>query len=76
MDVIVRSINNPVNVITALMSGLFIDLDKAIKIYNSTSTLLLVLVVVKVCFISNCSGLAKWIFILAARQTSDGRLFM
>ena len=32
MDVIFRSSNNPVNDMTALMSGLIDDLDNAIKI--------------------------------------------
>ena len=35
MDVIVRSNNNPVNDITALMRGVFNDLDKVIKTKNS-----------------------------------------
>ena len=34
-DVVVRSINNPVNDMTALMSGLTNDLDKDIKTKNS-----------------------------------------
>ena len=37
MDVIVRSNNNPVNDITAPMSGFINDLDKAIKIKSSKS---------------------------------------
>ena len=37
MDVIVRSNNNPVNDMTALMSGLINDLDKAIKSKRSKS---------------------------------------
>ena len=37
MDVIVRSNNNPVNDMTALMSGLINDLDKAMKIKSSQS---------------------------------------
>ena len=35
MDVIVRSNNNPVNDMTALMSGLINGLDKAIKTKSS-----------------------------------------
>ena len=35
MHVIVRSNNNPVNDMTAHMSGLINDLDKAIEIKNS-----------------------------------------
>ena len=37
MDVIVRSNSNPVNNITAPMSGLINDLDKAMKIKSSRS---------------------------------------
>ena len=37
MDVIVRSNNNPVKDITALMSGLINDLDKVMKIKSSQS---------------------------------------
>ena len=37
MDVIFRSNNNPVNDITALMSGLINDLDKFIKTKSSQS---------------------------------------
>ena len=37
MDVIVRSNQNPVNDMTAYMSGLINDLDKAIKIKSSQS---------------------------------------
>ena len=35
MDVIVRSNNNPVNDMTALMNGLINDLDKVIKTERS-----------------------------------------
>ena len=35
MDVIVRSFNNPVNDMTALMSGLINDLDKGMKTKSS-----------------------------------------
>ena len=37
MDVIVRSNNNPVNDMTALMSGLINDLDKVIRTKSSQS---------------------------------------
>ena len=37
MDVVVRSNSNPVNDMTALMSGLINDLDKAIKMKSSQS---------------------------------------
>ena len=37
MDVIVRSNNNPVNVMTTPLSGLINDLDKAIKTKSSQS---------------------------------------
>ena len=37
MDVIVRSNNNPVNDMAALLSGLIIDLDKAMKSKSSQS---------------------------------------
>ena len=37
MDVIVRSTNNPVNDMTALMSGLIDDLDKVIRTKSSQS---------------------------------------
>ena len=37
MDVIVRSNNNPVNDMTAIISGLINDLDKAIKTKTSQS---------------------------------------
>ena len=37
IDVIVRLNNNPVNDMTALMSGLINDLDKSIKIKSSQS---------------------------------------
>ena len=37
MDVIVRSNNSPVNDMTALMSGLINELDKAIKTKSSRS---------------------------------------
>ena len=37
MDVIVRSNNNPINDMTALMSVLITDLDKAIKTKSSQS---------------------------------------
>ena len=56
MDVIVRSINNTVNDMIGLMSGLINDFDKAMKR------------VVKVCLVSDCSG-------LSTRQTSHRRLF-
>ena len=39
MDVIVRSNNNPVNDMTALMSGFINDLDKAIKTKSTQSLL-------------------------------------
>ena len=52
MDVIVRSKNNPVNDMTAHVSGLINDLDKVAKIK-----------VVKVCLVRDCNGLLKWIFI-------------
>ena len=37
MDVIVRSNNNPVNDMTALMSGLLYDLDMAMKTNSNQS---------------------------------------
>ena len=37
MDVIVRSINNPVNDMTTAVSGLINDLDKAMKTNSSQS---------------------------------------
>ena len=37
MDVVVRSNNNPVNDMTAFMSGLLNDLDKVIKTMSSQS---------------------------------------
>ena len=37
MDVIVRSNNNPVNDMTALVSGLINDLDKVMKTKSSKS---------------------------------------
>ena len=37
MDVIIRSNNNPVNDMTALMSGLINDLDKVMKIKSCQS---------------------------------------
>ena len=37
MDVVIRSKNNPVNYMTALMSGLINDLDKVIKTKSSQS---------------------------------------
>ena len=64
MDVIVRSNNNPVNDMTAHVSWLINDLDKAIKTKST-----------QVCFVSDCNGLSKWIFISPTRQTSPGRLF-
>ena len=64
MDVIVRSNNNPVNDMTAPVSGLNDDLDKVIRLR-----------VAKVCFVSYCNGLSKWIFISPTRQTNPGRLF-
>ena len=42
MDVIVRSNNNPVNDMTALMSGLIYDLDKVMKTKNSQSVWLVI----------------------------------
>ena len=45
MDVIVRSNNKPVNDMIVLMSGLIIDLDKALRQR-----------VVKVCLDSDCGG--------------------
>ena len=62
MDVIVRSNNNPVNDMTAPVSWLINDLGKVIR-------------VVKVCLVSDCNGLSKWIFISPARQTNPERLF-
>ena len=62
MDVIVRLNNNPVNDMTALMSGLINDLDNVIKTKR----------VLKVCLVSDCSGLSKWIFMSPTRQTSPG----
>ena len=64
MDVIVRSNNNPVNDMTAPVSGLINDLDKVMKIMSS-----------QVCLVSDCSGLSKWIFISPPRQTNPGGLF-
>ena len=64
MDVIVRSNNNPVNDMTAPVSWLINDLDKAIKT-KSTQSL----------FGNDCNGLSKWIFISPTRQTRPGRLF-
>ena len=49
MDVIVRSNNYPVNDMTTPVSGLIDDLDKVI--------------ILKVCLVSDCNGLSKWIFI-------------
>ena len=43
MDFIVRSNNNPVNDMTAIMSGIINDLDKAIKT-NSSQSLFFVIV--------------------------------
>ena len=63
MDVIVRSNNNPVNDMTASVSGLINDLDRVIKT-KSTQSL----------FGSDCNGLSKWIFISPARQTNPGWL--
>ena len=37
MDVVVRSNNNPVNDMTALISGLINDLDKVIEVKSSQS---------------------------------------
>ena len=48
MDVIVRSNNDPVNDMTAPVSGLTNDLDKVMKTR-----------VVKVCLVSDCNGLSK-----------------
>ena len=64
MDVIVRSNNNPVNDMTATVSWLINDLDKAIKT-KSTQSL----------FGYDWNGLSKWIFISPTRQTSPVRLF-
>ena len=64
MDVIVRSNNNPVNDMTAPVSWLINNLDKVIKTK-----------VLKVCLVSDCNGLSKWIFISPTRQTNPGRLF-
>ena len=50
MDVIVRSNNNPVNDMTAPVSWLINDLDKAIKTKSTQS-------------LFGCNGLSKWIFI-------------
>ena len=63
MDVIVRSNNNPVNDMTTPVSWLINDLDKD------------KLRVLKVCLVSDCNGLSKWIFISPTRQTNPGRLF-
>ena len=63
MDVIIRSNNNPVNDMTAPMSWLINDLDKVKRLR-----------VVKVCLVSDCNGLSKWIFISPTRQTNPGRL--
>ena len=63
MDVIVRSNNYPVNDMTTPVSGLINDFDKVIR-------------VVKICLVSDCNGLSKWIFISLMRQTNPGRLFM
>ena len=68
MDVIVRSNNDPVNDITTPVSGLINDLDKVMKTK--------ILRVDKVCLVSDCSGLSKWIFMSPTRQTKSGRLFM
>ena len=65
MDIIVRSNNYPVNDMTAPMIMLINDLDKAIRLR-----------VVKVCLVSDCSGLSKFIFTSPTRQTKPGRLFM
>ena len=56
MDDIIRSNNNPVNDMTALMNGLVNDLDKVMKKR-----------VVKVCLVIDCSGLSKWIFMSPTR---------
>ena len=65
MDVIVRSNIHPVNDMTAHMSGLINDLDKAMKSKSS-----------HFCLVSDCSRLSKWIFMSPTRQTSPGRLFI
>ena len=62
MDVIVRSNNNPINDMTTPVSGLINDLDKVIRLR-----------VVKVCLVSDCNGLSKWIFISPTRQANPGR---
>ena len=63
MVVIVRSNNDPVNDMTAPMSGLINDLDKAMETKSSQSL-----------FVSDCNGLSKWIFISLTRQTNPGWL--
>ena len=63
MDFIIRSNNKPVNDMTAPVSWLINDLDKAIKTKST-----------QVCLVSDCNGLSKWIFISPTRQTSPGRL--
>ena len=65
MDVIVRSNNDPVNDMTAHMSGLINDLDKAIKNKSSQSL-----------FGCDRSGLSKWIFMSLPRHTNPGWLSM
>ena len=68
MDVIVRSNNNPVNDMTAPVSDPINDIDKVGQVWTR-------LRVVKVCLVSECNGLSKWIFISPTRQTNPGRLF-
>ena len=63
MDVIVRSNNDLVNDMTAPVSGIINDMDKVIKLR-----------VAKVCLVSDCNGLSKWIFISPTRQGNHGRL--
>ena len=64
MDVIVKSNNDPVNDMTTPVSGLIM-----------TWTRLERLRVLKVCLVSDCNGLSKWIFISPTRQTNPERLF-
>ena len=60
-----KSNNNPVNYTTAPMSGLNSDLDKVVKLRA-----------VKVCLVSDCSGLSEWIFMSRTDQPSSERLFV
>ena len=65
MDVIVRSNNDPVNDMTATVSGNINDLNKVIRLR-----------LVKVGLVSDCNGLSKLTFMSPTRQTNPARLLM